>query len=155
MGSDNFMGASGSPHILKINDKDYTLPRLTLRNMGVLASKIKSVQLERLKSLINDEGLEADKKARFLSLTKIRDYNIDDVREWAWSIDGGMEIVKTALSQKYTPTEASEIVEAIADPEKLLEAALETTFHPMAPSAVAKRKFDEEAAKNKDEPEKK
>jgi hypothetical protein len=134
----DFMQGVDAPYVLKLGDKEITFPKLRLRTIGVLAAKIKATQLKTLQSVIDEQNLDADKKARFKALTATRDFNLTDVWEWAASIDGGFEIAKLSLVQGGIKDEEAEQMIDILNPTQLLEIAFECCGHPDAPSKQKK-----------------
>ena len=153
--SKDYLASTEAPYTVILGDKTYTFPKLKLKNISVLASKCKALQVKNLKELIEDEKPEA--RARFLALTVARDYNINDVWDWIITIDGGTEALVTSLVQGgMTKEEATSLVEEL-DASTVLDIATEITGHYNSPTKVAKRVLEEEKKKKdaKGEEEKK
>jgi hypothetical protein len=105
--------------------------------------------VKNLKALIEEEKPES--RARFMALTVSRDFSLNDVWEWATTIDGGIEVVKLSLVQS---GQDANIVNEL-DAEELFNVATEVTGHWNAPSKVAKRLLEEEKKKKDDGEEEK
>ena len=147
--SKDYLASTGSPYTVILGEKTFTFPKLILENISVLASKCKAIQVKNLKALIEEEKPES--RARFMALTVSRDFSLNDVWEWATTIDGGIEVVKLSLVQS---GQDANIVNEL-DAEELFNVATEVTGHWNAPSKVAKRLLEEEKKKKDDGEEEK
>jgi hypothetical protein len=143
---DTFLAATAAPYVFNIDGKDVSVPKLTIRNIGKLAAKVKATQVEKLKALVKEEkDLNGEAKAKFMAVTVAKDYNIVDVWDWSTTIDGGFEILKTALVQGGMPESDADKFVDILPPEKLADMAMEACDHYNCPTKVAKRLLEEKA----------
>jgi hypothetical protein len=146
-----FLNAIDSPYSVKIGDKMYTFPKLTLRNIGKLASVVKAIRVKQLREVITEEQLTPEQKARFLALTASRDFTTWDVWDWSESIDGGLEVAKTSLMQSgISEDEAIKVVDSLTSAQ-LLEVAMESCDHMNSPSRVAQRQLEAKNAEKKED----
>ncbi len=122
-------------------------PILKLRSIGRLSGLYRANQEKNIRGSILEEKMNVEQRARFLALTAAIDPQIENIYDWAISLDGSMAIVKQSLLQLgKNEEEADKIIDNIKTPDILRRIAFEVIDHPYTPKNVKAR--EEEAAKN-------
>lgn len=130
---------------------ELVFPKLTLRNFGLLAAKYQATQVKKLKDLLASEKASPEAKFRVLSVNATSDYTIDDVHNWAVTIEGSINIARQSLVQGgMVEADAGAAIEKLGAGE-LRDVAMEVTDHPRSPrrEAKAQAEWEEKTAAEK------
>ena len=120
--------------------RDVTIPKLKLRDFGTLAAKAQAARIKKFKAQLSREEGTPEAKSLLVVREAAREYGVEDVWDWAATLDGSRETLATAMNGQAVKLD----IETIS-PADMRDLALELVDHPNSPSRRAKRIVEWEA----------
>ena len=131
-----------APYIVK----DITFPYLTLRSIGVIASKYKKLLEQNQSEKIKEEALTPEQRVKYLAQSNILDPCLEHVQDWSYTLVGSFAIALQSLVQSgKSAEEAEKLLDSIGSIEAVRDAAMETIRHPYRPSVRAQLEAEAKA----------